>query len=349
MKLLRLIGTMTLCSGGFAEAVEVKINAVCKTDSCSSIESCSPESENNIRSIACFSYVANKTCPQAVSQAKTNGAATGIAIGRTEELLIKKWFDENAAPASRCGEQDDYGAPTANCPDDSDATKPPCSKIETRADADRFAAVMHSRRTRCAQALDAMKKVLDSKMTRIALKEYYFYVDNNDTSCAPPLSILEGPLNASLYRSDPELVWGGTLRIQHAIQFLPSFSIGIPFALTGPTNEARQVLNAAGAGAGLYVRYSPIALLISIHGFIGTVAINGASLDETVFPSPAMMLEGIGIDFLNGAVGLSYVWGQLRDKGLFGQEKSTTQFFQVSIDLTGIVISVAGGLHSTGT
>lgn len=131
------------------------------------------------------------------------------------------------------------------------------------------------------------------------------------------------------------LIW------QPGLQLLPTASIGLPVAFTSSDNDARKAIAAGTPVAGAFLRVTPWGFWISAHAFAGTMTPDKTQLDPKVYTNPALVLYGVGIDFL-GALDFTWVDANLRGNGLFSDNVSSCGFFQLSLDLTGLILTVTG-------
>ncbi|WP_437925697.1 hypothetical protein WMF37_42715 [Sorangium sp. So ce291] len=208
-------------------------------------------------------------------------------------------------------------------------------QMQSEADVAAYACLAYRAKLSC---IDALKKT----PTPLSDEDYYtireFYWNKNwGSDCWVP-----HPLQNSWLATSILVGKGYGPVVRHAVQIMPSFSLGIPIAFIGKENDAELALRDVHAIGGLFVRYSPLGLWASVHGFFGTSTITSAKLDPVKYPSPAMVLYGGGIDALGGSVSLSILGASLRPDGLFSRSAETAAILQMGIDLTAIGITVAG-------
>ncbi|WP_437567921.1 hypothetical protein [Sorangium sp. So ce542] len=218
---------------------------------------------------------------------------------------------------------------TDNC---SDLTS---CEMETLAEVKIYACLAYHARLSC---IDALKKtplpLSDDKYD--VIRDYYQDL-NSASDCWPPHPLQTNWLATSLVTGK-----GHGKFFRHAFQIMPSFSVGIPIVFFGKENDAELALRNVHAVGGLFARYSPTGLWISVHGFAGTSTVSSTKLDPTRYPSPAMLLYGGGIDGLGGLVSLSVLGASLRPDGLFSRSAETAAILQLGIDLTAVGITASG-------
>lgn len=201
----------------------------------------------------------------------------------------------------------------------------------------------------CTEAVTALHDIARDQHIALrdadqtALKIYYEDHAEHELRCPPPVSsgLQRGWLATALLRSDPSWKWGG--HQQWGLQVLPSFSIGIPIAVLSSENDATRAMRGVTAVGGLAARVSPIGFWASLDLFFGTATLTNSSiLPEAQYPSPSLMLFGIGVDALGGMIGVSWMNVLLHHDGFFSDVGASTSFIQVQIDLTAVGTTVAG-------
>jgi hypothetical protein len=210
-------------------------------------------------------------------------------------------------------------------------------EVNDKSDATAYACFAREAAHTCSEALSNKSALLYDQRREVR----HFYMMNTE-SCA--LDLQEAWLNTAL------IVQPEPGRITHALQVIPTISLGVPvFFAAGTTNgnNAVKALSSVSAVGGLYIRYSPFAMWISAHAFLGTSSVsNIKDLDASFYPAPALTLYGGGVDFLGGVVAVSYIGAALHPSGVFSvvvdETTDATGFLQVSIDLTATALTIAG-------
>lgn len=177
------------------------------------------------------------------------------------------------------------------------------------------------------------------------IQEWFQANDPQDHSCRTQ-ALQAGWLNASLLLSRRTTAWLGLRR--WGLQLLPSFALGIPFASLTKQNDATNTLGSVKFIAGIAARVTPIGYWVSLHGVIGTSDVsNNGVLDKAFYPSPALLMYGVGIDGFGGALGVTFLHADLHRSGLFASDVgSSADFFQVTFDLTSLGLLAAGAARS---
>lgn len=206
--------------------------------------------------------------------------------------------------------------------------------VENSRDAAAYACFAYQAKRTCGEALRSPPHPLSATL-RTVVSETFFAYEPNDASCYPTFPFQEGGLKAA--------VWTGPRhgRLQNGLQILPSASFGLPVTKFGDDNDASRAIG-SNAIAGVYARYSPVGFIASVHGFVGATPVNAEKLTPEVYPNPAMVMFGGGLDAFSGALSLSLVQGELRPDGPLSKTRSTTTFVQVSLDLTAVFLGLAG-------
>lgn len=136
---------------------------------------------------------------------------------------------------------------------------------------------------------------------------------------------------------------------QLSVQFLPSFSLGIPLGAKDTSSPAYQSLEGIGAVTGLYVRGSPLGMMLNVDLFVGTGTVDNEALSSSVgieeFPNPSMLLLGGGVSVLGGAIGVVNLRSHLRPSGFFSPTEHRTGVWLINVDLTAAGLALTGALN----
>jgi len=199
-----------------------------------------------------------------------------------------------------------------------------------------YACASWKQRVSCLDAIEKAPIPMSDSQTRI-VRQYYLN-QNGDADCYRTNPLLDGAFRTSVWHTDRNSGWLG---FEHAIQVAPTVTLGIPFLIHGDGNAAKAIAK-GGTVTGLNVRYTPLSYVASIDAFIGTMDADTASLDPERFPSPRFVVIGAGVDAVAGILGFSVVNARLRGDGLFGENRDSTWFTQITIDLAAVTTMVAG-------
>jgi hypothetical protein len=206
----------------------------------------------------------------------------------------------------------------------------------------------------CAEAVSALKDRAANKGIPIspsderATKDFYHVYSPHDESC---MDVVPGYENnwartAVWMEGTRHYALGGKYR--WGVQIMPSIGIGIPFAISNSSGDTAKALQGTRTVGGVLVRLTPFSFYASLVGFLGTSDVGkDVSLDTKIYPSPAMLLYGGGIDILGGALSLTYVHAMLRTSGLLSPQGDATNYVQFGIDLTAFAIGTTGALNGS--
>ena len=232
--------------------------------------------------------------------------------------------------------------PTANCTVDATTNLGTCKALADDADVHTYACYewLAKRSCQTARDIDLPKGSRLNPHEQQIVEDEYQANDPGDASCYPPSVLQAGALKTALLVGNPRrgllgLIW------QPVLQLLPTASIGLPVSFTSSDNDARKAIAAGTPVAGAFVRFSPWGLWASVHLFAGTMAPDKTQLSTQTYPNPALVLYGVGVDFL-GALDFTWVDANLRTNGLFSDDAASCGFFQLSLDLTGLVLIATG-------
>lgn len=215
-----------------------------------------------------------------------------------------------------------------------------CASLEacgllTNADVKAYACLSWKASRTCREALTKSGKPLDEE-DNATIRRFY-YERSPSLDCWVPHPLQTGWIGAAILVGK-----GDGPYVRHALQVLPTISIGTPVAFFNGENAAEHALRGIGTVGGATVRYSPVGFWASVHGFIGTSTVSAEKLDPAVYKNPALLLYGVGLDVLGGALGISLMAAGLKPDGLNSRQESTACYLQFSVDLTALGLTAAG-------
>ena len=166
------------------------------------------------------------------------------------------------------------------------------------------------------------------------------YKDNDpDAQCVEPSILVQGALRSSVLVTRGGRGLGGN---EHAVQLMPTFSIGIPLPIS-EENDATKALNGSVTFGGIVLRYTPMSYWVSLNLLVGTAEPSSISkLDAEIYTSPKLLSYGYGISIMGNIVNVNLLWTDLRGDGLFSQKRATAQYINVGIDFSALAFVAVG-------
>lgn len=221
--------------------------------------------------------------------------------------------------------------------------KPDACDLRVLEQLEAYACGSWKKRVSCLDAIEKAPTPLSDR--QIYVVRQYYLNQKGDAVCYHTSPLLDGAFRTSIWHTERK---NGIGTFEQAIQVAPTVTLGIPFGINGDGNAAKAIGN-GGTVAGLNIRYTPLSFLASVNAFIGTMDADATSLDPERFPNPRFVVIGGGVDTIAGILGFSVVNARLRGNGLFGENRDSTWFMQVTIDLAAVTTTVAGAASSGKT
>jgi hypothetical protein len=189
----------------------------------------------------------------------------------------------------------------------------------------------------CYQALKKASRQLTYSEKQLIID--IFKKKDPDAQCEEPNILVQGALLSSLVVSKGGKGLGGS---EHALQLMPSFSLGIPIPI-GNENDASKALNGSVTFGGLVIRYTPASYWIAFNVLLGTAEPGSTSkLDPEIYVSPKLLSYGFGVSGLGNIVNVNLLWSDLRKEGFFSKRTATAQYVNIGIDLSAVGFFAVG-------
>jgi hypothetical protein len=221
------------------------------------------------------------------------------------------------------------------------ANNPSACTFDDRDDVIAYACASWRKHISCVNAIEKPPVALADD--QIWLIRQYYLDRNANAGCYRRNPLLDGAFKTSIWQTSDH---SGYYGLEHAIQVVPTVTLGIPFGITGDGNAEKAIHN-GGTVTGIGVRYTPVSYVVGLDLFFGIMEADKTALDPVKFPSPRFVVMGGGFDVGAGIFGVSVVHARLRGDGLFGENRDHTWFMQVTIDLAAVTTMLAGAASST--
>jgi len=189
----------------------------------------------------------------------------------------------------------------------------------------------------CYQAINKAARQLSDDEVQLIVA--VFASKTAKAQCEEPSVLIRGALMSSLLVSKGG---SGIGSYEHALQLMPSFSLGIPIPISDE-NDATRALDGSVTFGGIVIRYTPASYWVAVNLLIGTAEPASTSrLDSAVYTSPKLISYGFGLSALGNLLNVNLLWTDLRKNGFFSQRTATAQYVNIGIDLSALGFVAAG-------